>query len=266
MLPVVTAIRFARPMSVGRTGPCLLGCELEDGSEVEVVVKFSAGCEMKERSLMAEAVTAMLAADLDLPVPEPFAVKMERDLAATIPDPAAKTRSLASVGWNFGSRMLPAGFATIPKERSIPRGLIETAMEILAFDTFIANPDRTVANPNCLSNGREFAIFDHELAFFMDGILGWKAPWESCAIQFPKGQPSAARHVFLEELRGQPTDLRRLAGAFEAVSRSRLNEYRAALPADWIGDGSRVDRVLDYIDALRANIDKAIRLFDEALR
>jgi hypothetical protein len=139
-------------------------------------------------------------------------------------------------------------------------------MEILAFDTFIANPDRTVANPNCLSNGREFAIFDHELAFFMDGILGWKPPWESCAIQFPKGQPSAVRHVFLEELRGQPTDLRRLGGAFEAVSRSRLNEYRAALPADWIGDGSRVDRVLDYIDALRANIDKAIILFDEALR
>jgi hypothetical protein len=87
-------------------------------------------------------------------------------------------------------------------------------------------------SPNCLSNGREFAIFDHELAFFMDGILGWKPPWEPCAIQFPKGLPSAVRHVFLEELRGQPTDLRRLAGAFEAVSRSRLNEYRAALPAD----------------------------------
>ena len=45
------------------------------------------------------------------------------------------------------------------------------AAEILAFDTFIANPDRTVENPNCQSNGREFAIFDHELAFRMEGIL-----------------------------------------------------------------------------------------------
>jgi hypothetical protein len=123
-----------------------------------------------------------------------------------------------------------------------------------------------VANPNCLSNGRELAIFDHELAFFMDGILGWRPPWEAVGIQFPKGQPPEVRHVFLEELRGQATDLRRLVGAFEAVSRSRLNEYRAALPAEWIGDGSRVDGVLDYIDALQANIEKAIQQFDEALR
>ncbi|MBE7502337.1 MAG: hypothetical protein HS113_19045 [Verrucomicrobiales bacterium] len=201
-------------MSVRRTGPCLLGCVSDDGGEIEVVVKFSAGCEMK----------------------------------------------------NFGSRKLPPGFATIPKERPIPHGLRGAAMEILAFDTFIANPDRTVDNPNCQSNGREFAIFDHELAFFMDGILGWKPPWERSGVQFPKGLPPKVRHVFLEELRGQEVDLSRLMGAFEAISPARLTEYRAALPPTWVGDGARVDQVLQYIEALQANAKKAIQHFTETLR
>jgi hypothetical protein len=55
MLAPLTAIRFHRSMSVGRTGPCLLGCVSDDGGDLEVVVKFSAGCEMKERSLMVSA-------------------------------------------------------------------------------------------------------------------------------------------------------------------------------------------------------------------
>lgn len=71
MLDRVTATRFDRPMAVGRTGPCLMGCTKEDGTEEEVVVKLIGGCDTKERALVTEAITAMLAADLDLPVPEP---------------------------------------------------------------------------------------------------------------------------------------------------------------------------------------------------
>ena len=104
-------------------------------------------------------------------------------------------------------KKLPPGFYTLPTERPLPRALRPVAAEILAFDAFIANPDRTVANPNCLFNGRELAIFDHDLAFLMEGIIGWKPPWEPGAIPFPKGLPPRSRHVFLEELRGQPLDL-----------------------------------------------------------
>jgi hypothetical protein len=62
-------------------------------------------------------------------------------------------------------------FTNYERHQTIPQALLPMAAEILAFDTFIANPDRTVENPNCQSNGREFAIFDHELAFRMEGIL-----------------------------------------------------------------------------------------------
>jgi hypothetical protein len=64
------------------------------------------------------------------------------------------------------------------------------------------NPDRTVENPNCQSNGSQFGIFDHELAFRTEGVLFWKPPWEKSGINFPKAQPDRSRHVFVDHVRG----------------------------------------------------------------
>lgn len=222
-------------MGVGKTAPSLLTCVQADGKPVELVVKFAGGCEAGFGALVREAVAALMAADLDLPVPEPFLVQVAADFVATIPEAddryrLAKQHATGSAGWNFGSQKLPPGFSTIPKNRPISQALLPTAAEILAFDTFIANPDRTVENPNCQSNGREFGIFDHELAFRTAGVLFWKAPWEKGGISFPQGQPDRLRHVFLDELRGSEPDFRRFAGAFAVLTETRLIEYRAALP------------------------------------
>ena len=86
MLTPVTATTFHRPMGVGKTAPSLVTCVSADGSEVELVVKFAGGCEAGIGSLLREAVAALMAADLDLPVPEPFLVKVEADFVATIPE------------------------------------------------------------------------------------------------------------------------------------------------------------------------------------
>jgi len=241
--------------------PSLMGCVRQDGTEVEAVVKLSAGCEMKHRSLVAEAITAVLAADLGLPL----LVKVDADFAATITDPDVRQRAQASVGWNFGSMKLPAGFATILKDRPVPHTLSTVAAEILAFDTFIANPDRTVANPNCLTNGRQFAIIDHELAFFMDGIVGWVAPWEPGGVSLPRGRPPQQCHVFVESVRGTSPDFGRLASAWRAVSHSRIAEYETALPSEWLGSGRALRRILDYVVKLRDHLDVAIGNLREAL-
>ena len=77
MLDMVIAVRFDRRMGTGKTKPMLLACTAPDGSDVEVVAKVSAGCERGVGGLVAEAIAAMLAADLDLPVPEPFLVRLD---------------------------------------------------------------------------------------------------------------------------------------------------------------------------------------------
>lgn len=140
------------------------------------------------------------------------------------------------------------------------------ACEILAFDIFIANPDRTVANPNCLSNGRSFAILDHEAALFTEGIIGWKAPWKPGGIHLPKGLPPRSRHLFLEAVRGEAMDLRRLAGAFDLVTPARLSEYRAALPPEWIETTPTIDGILAYLHELKDHIEHAIQNLKEALK
>lgn len=271
MLKSVTAIQFHRPMGTGKTAPSLVTCIHDDGKQEELIVKFAGGCEAGTGALIREAIAALMAADLDLPVPEPFLVKVAADFVATIPEEdercrEAKRNASASIGWNFGSKKLPPGFSTIPKGRPLPQALMSLATEILAFDTFIANFDRTVENPNCQSNGREFGIFDHELSFRTEGVLFWKAPWEIGGIGFPKGQPDKIRHVFVDEVRGSGPDFRRLAGAFDVLTDSRLNEYRAALPTEWGREGDEVGRILDYVRALKQNIDVAISNLSDALQ
>lgn len=264
MLTPVTAIRFDKAVGSGRTKPAILTCEHEDGSEVELIAKFAAGCDMRERSLIAEALAALLAADLDLPVPEPFLVRVESDFAASVIDPTLRGLAEKSIGWNFGSKKLPGGFSTISTDRVLSNALFPVAAEILAFDVFIANPDRSVANPNCLTNGRALAIFDHELAFLTEGIIGWKPPWEPGGIALPKGLPPRNRHVFLEEIRGAEPDFTRLSGAFDLLTPERLKAYRDALPAEW--QGVAADAILSYVDELKRNVDTAIRQLTQALK
>lgn len=270
MLKTVVASRFAKPMGSGKTAPSLIGCAGDDGKEIELIVKFGAGCELKQRGLMTEVVVALLAADLDLPVPEPFLVTVEAEFVATIPETdercrQTKAHARASVGPNFGSKKLPAGFSAHPKGKRIPTALLPLAAEVLAFDVFIANPDRVVANANFLIKGENLAIYDHELALFTEALLGWTEPWKPGGIALPKALPDRQRHVFLEDVRRQPVDLTRFTGAFEAITDARLEEYRTAIPPAWAGDGKALDRMLDYLRALRQNLDSAVDELRKAL-
>lgn len=72
-------------MATGKTRPCLVTYEADDGAEVDLIVKFRAGCGRKDVALATEAICAMLAGDLGLPIPEPFVVKVSPDFAASIP-------------------------------------------------------------------------------------------------------------------------------------------------------------------------------------
>ena len=95
MLKRVTATRFDRRLSSGRTKPCIVYCEAEDGESVEIVLKLAATCEI--RGLICEAMASMLADDLDLPTPEPFQIEVESAFAGTIPD--EEIRQLAYRFW-----------------------------------------------------------------------------------------------------------------------------------------------------------------------
>jgi hypothetical protein len=52
------------------------------------------------------------------------------------------------------------------------------ATDIFAFDALIQNVDRRVTNPNLLTVGSTFYVYDHETSFsFLQAILPPPQPW-----------------------------------------------------------------------------------------
>lgn len=256
MLSHVTAIRFDRRVQSGRTVPCRLTCEDADGTEVEVVAKLSDGCDRKVTALVMEAIAAMLAADLDLPVPEPFLVTLEPEFIAGVPDETVAAMARRSSPVAFGSRHLPPGYTSWPVGKAIPKDALATAAEIFAFDALIVNDDRRPVNPNCLFSGSSLAIYDHEMAFFTEGIVGWQPPWEISSLESFK---QTRRHLFSEQLCGKAVNFDRFAGAWLTVTNERLAAYRAALPDAWNAASQHADEALLYIGQVRDNIEAALQ-------
>jgi hypothetical protein len=137
----------------------------------EYVAKFSAS-ECGVSGLVREALSAMLAADVGLPVPEPVLVKLEQGFTEALPnvEHAAKSLIERSIAPAFGSTLLPTAFFTVLAGLRIEQRLIDQAAEIFAFDALMLNPDRRAANANCKFNGNTFAIYDHDLALIAGGV------------------------------------------------------------------------------------------------
>lgn len=240
-------------MAKGQTKPNLIACEDDDGNEVELVVKCSAGCVLlKEKSLAYEAIAAMLAADLGLPIPEPFIVEITDAFCDALELGAPRTQLSSSCRYAFGSRLLPSGFAVWATAGKVPATLSEEAAEIFVFDAIVVNSDRRPINPNCLFNGTDLAIFDHELVFGWDQILFFKDPWTDGGLEAYRGRDF---HIFagpyFEKL---PAGLARFTEAWEAIPNTRFHEYKDALPVEWIGDGVFVDKIVAYLQQIKAYI------------
>lgn len=255
MLDMVTATRFYREMTSGRTNPSLLSCLDRTDDDVEVIAKFSGGCDRGVDSLVTEAIAALLGIDLGLPVPEPFLVEVDQDFIDIITNELIKQQISGSVFVGFGSKKLPQGFYSWGASQKIPVDLLPLTAEIIAFDGLIQNPDRRPENTNCLSNGIDLAIFDHDLAFVTEGILFWKPPWESGGLD---NLINAQNHIFFKQLKRKAINFDRLREAWSSVTDARLQEYENTLPAEWLGDGSTSVRILDYIRNVRDNIDEAL--------
>lgn len=263
MLSHVTAVRFDGRVKSGRTAPCRLTCEAADGAEVEVVAKLSDGCDRKVTALVMEAIAALLAADLDLPVPEPFLVTLEPEFIAGLPDATIAAMARRSSPLAFGSKHLPPGYTSWPVGKAIPKDALAMAAEIFAFDALTGNDDRRPANPNCLFSGASLAIYDHEMAFPPnEGIIGWRPPWEIGSLESYK---QTRRHLFSEQLCGKALNFDRFAGAWLAVTDERLAAYRAALPEAWNSAGKYADQALGYIGQVRDNVDAALQEVRRAL-
>ena len=197
-----------------------------------------------------EAISALLAGDLEVPIPEPFFLQLDPEFVEIIPD--AEWAGMAANGPSvaFGSRLLPSAYSAWVAG-TVPVGaMTEIAARILLFDSVIENPDRRASNPNCLTRGEEIRVFDHELAF-PSILIGAPKPWVLGALQFME-QPGM--HIFRDALRGRAVGWQPVIDRWRGLSDDQLDDYEAVLPPEWENARMAFRIAISKIKAIRDNI------------
>jgi hypothetical protein len=233
MLRKVTATRYVTPLREGGSLPGLVEAD-DDGL---YVVKFrAAGQGLK--ALVAEVIVGELARAAGLPVPEIVVVELAAELGRTEPDPEIQELVMGSAGLNCGIDFLPGALDYNPARP----GAIEPlrASEIVWFDAFTTNVDRTPRNPNMLVWHRATWLIDHGAALYQhhsdrDLVGRAREPF-----------PLIAEHVLLPLAGELGAADARLAELFD---RATITAAVALVPDEWITpepDAARA-RYVDYL-------------------
>lgn len=260
MLDVVRAVQFIKQMGSGRNKPLLLGCEHDSHDHlIEAVVKFSLP-ECGVGGLIRESIGAMLAADLNLPVPPPFLVVLEDELLAAMDMvPSEILNSIrASRKPTFGSLYMGVGASTFSPARTIAPSSEQSAAEIFAFDALVLNPDRRVGNSNLLYDGHKFVMIDHELALNCVGIGTFlnPAPWQPNGLGLLT-QGNSEHVLYRGLLHSNPNLLDRLQTEWKGLSSERLQQYKTALPPEWADHDQVTEEIIQYLSDVQENLDAA---------
>jgi hypothetical protein len=197
-----------------------------------------------------EILGAKLAAHFELPSPKPALIILEQALADLIAgiEPSKADLIRQSVGLNFGTEAA-TGFMTWPVDKRVPEALMQTAVDIFAFDALIQNPDRRHGNPNLLSKGDSFLIFDHEVAFsFLLEIFPSATPWRLDRQQY------LSEHVFYRQLRAQEIDLSAFTGCLSRLTNAVFEEILADIPAEW--NNTNGPRIGEHLFAVRDHAEE----------
>jgi hypothetical protein len=262
----LTATQFIKPMSTGRNRPLLLGCENEVAEPFEVVAKFR-GKEMDEKAQIAELLTAQLADDLGLQVPQAAAVDVPVGFDAIIAEKGLSAMVKSSPGLNFGSVHLGAGFTTWPPGREPYGAQRDQAADVFAFDTLIQNADRRAVNPNLWARSDRLGIYDHEQAFSflaLPIIGGAPKPW--AVANQGKAFGFLDQHIFYRSLRGGRLDFGPFKEKLGAMTNEQIQKYADSVPAEWRNKSDFCDRIGEYLREAREQRETLIQFIKHLLR
>lgn len=179
----VHATRYVTPLREGGSLPAVVEAD-DDGM---YVLKFR-GAGQGAKALIAELVAGEIARAAGLPVPELVFVTLDADLARTEPDPEIQALIRASDGLNIALDYLPGAVGFDPV---VERPDTMPASQIVWFDAFVTNVDRTPRNPNMLMWHRRLHLIDHGAALYFHH--DWRTAGDAAVNRFAR----IADHVLL---------------------------------------------------------------------
>ena len=218
MLRSVLATRYVTPLREGGSLPGLVEAD-DDGL---YVLKFR-GAGQGPRALIAELVAGEIGRALGLRVPEIVFARLDPALGRNEPDFEVQDLIKASGGLNLALDFLPGalGFDALARSR-VEASL---ASEIVWFDAYVTNVDRTPRNTNMLLWHKQLWLIDH------GATLYFHHDWGDYRAQSRRPFAAIKEHVLLPRASA-------LAEA-DATLRQRLTpdilaNIVAAIPEEWL--------------------------------
>ena len=243
MLRTVTATRYVTPLREGGSMPAIIEAD-DDGM---YVLKFR-GAGQGPRALVAELVSGEIARVLGLPIPEVVFVELDVALARTEGDPEIQELIRASGGLNLALDYLPGAANFDPVAEQTPSRL---ASEIVWFDAYTSNVDRSERNPNLLVWHGALQLIDHGASLYFHH--GWDGDTSGAGKPFPLIRD----HVLLP-LASE------LAQADESLSTrlppERLADIVALIPDAWLQGPDAFGSPQQQRDAYTAYLQQRLAL------
>ena len=249
----VAATRYVTPLHEGGSLPAIV----EADDEGMYVLKFR-GAGQGPRVLVAELVAGEIARALGLPIPEIVLMELAGDLARTEPDPEIQELIRGSAGLNLALDYLPGAVMFDPVVAHPPPGL---ASDIVWFDAFVTNVDRTARNANMLLWHRRLTLIDHGAALY------FHHSWD----HYRERSTDAFHHVKDHILLPFAAALRQSDARLSALlTPRRIEEIVALIPAEWLSGpspfGTRDAWRGAYVEYLVRRLTEPHLFVEEALR
>ena len=214
------------------------------------VLKFR-GAGQGALALVAELIAGEIGRAAGLSVPELVFVKVDDALGRNEPDEEIRDLLRASVGLNLALDYLPGSAMFDPAARDPVDPWI--ASQIVWFDAFVTNVDRTAKNPNLLYWHKGLYLIDHGAALY------FHHDWRN-AEQFVESRfPLIRQHVLLP-----------WADAIEEAASDLSNKLNPAVfaeileqvPDSWLP----AERRPAYVDLLTRRLRSSSNFVEEATR
>lgn len=252
-MKTLTVTRYVAPLHEGGSLPAIV----ETDDEGLYVLKFR-GAGQGPKALIAELVCGQIAQVLGLPMPEIAFVELDPDLARTEPDPEIQELIRASAGLNFAIDYLPGAVMFDPVAAQPGAAL---ASEIVWFDAYVSNVDRTANNTNMLLWHHELRLIDHGAALYFHHA------WDDYMARSRAPFARIKDHVLLP-FAGELADADARMSA--RLTPEKIRAIVGTIPEAWLADTrpfstadqnrqAYVDYLLSRLEAPHAFIEEAIR-------
>ncbi len=241
------------PLREGGSLPAIVEAD-DDGL---YVLKFR-GAGQGKKALIAELVSGEIGRALGLPVPRLAFMELDPILGRNEPDYEIRTLLEASAGLNLAMDFLPGSITFDPAANSIEP---ELASNIVVFDAFTMNVDRTARNTNMLVWHKNLYLIDHGASLY------FHHHWETAEEKATSSFGSIKDHVLLRFA----NNIENIFEKWKSLNmRSALHSVVSLIPEEWLVDElffSSTQKHRDgYVKFLEKRLESSHTFIEEAIR